>query len=115
MKHVARAGIAIVLVGAAACAPGQILLPTMPSLPAPVIVDVTASYSHPVGRVILTDLSPDDVEPFEIIKGAAAASIYGNRGCPAIVITTRKRAASKAQKVAPLRAPQPKRARAAAK
>jgi outer membrane receptor protein involved in Fe transport len=45
------------------------------------------------GAVALHDLGgidPADIERIEVIKGAAAASLYGSRSCSAIIIRTRK-------------------------
>ncbi len=43
----------------------------------------------PVNR--LTDLNPNDVESVEILRGAAASSIYGSKGVNGVVIITTKR------------------------
>src|SRR5690242_422348 len=43
----------------------------------------------PVNR--LTDLNPNDVESIEILRGAAASSIYGSKGVNGVVIITTKR------------------------
>ncbi len=39
----------------------------------------------------LTDLNPNDVESVEILRGAAASSIYGSKGVNGVVIITTKR------------------------
>lgn len=46
----------------------------------------------PVNR--LTDLNPNDVESVEILRGAAASSIYGSKGVNGVVIITTKRGQS---------------------
>src|SRR5256714_4642362 len=43
----------------------------------------------PVNR--LTDLNPNDVESIEILRGAAASSIYGSKGVNGVVIITTNR------------------------
>jgi len=49
-----------------------------------IVVDGVVVGSH--------DINPDDIETVEIIKGPAAETLYGPfmRGCPLIVITTRR-------------------------
>ncbi len=43
----------------------------------------------PVNR--LTDVNPNDIESIEILRGAAASSIYGSKGVNGVVIITTKR------------------------
>lgn len=43
----------------------------------------------PVNR--LTDLNPNDIESYQILRGAAATSIYGSKGVNGVVIITTKR------------------------
>lgn len=45
----------------------------------------------PYGNMSLRDISPDDVESINVLKGATAAALYGYRGAGgAIMVTTRK-------------------------
>ena len=46
----------------------------------------------PVNR--LTDLNPNDIESFQILRGAAATSIYGSKGVNGVVVITTKRGQS---------------------
>ena len=46
----------------------------------------------PVNR--LTDLNPNDIESYQILRGAAATSIYGSKGVNGVVIITTKRGQS---------------------
>jgi TonB-linked SusC/RagA family outer membrane protein len=46
----------------------------------------------PVNR--LTDLNPNDIESFQILRGAAATSIYGSKGVNGVVIIATKRGQS---------------------
>ncbi|RPE12849.1 SusC/RagA family TonB-linked outer membrane protein [Chitinophaga lutea] len=45
----------------------------------------------PYGNLSLRDISPDDIESMDILKGATAAALYGQRGgAGAIIIVTKK-------------------------
>lgn len=46
----------------------------------------------PVNRI--TDLNPNDVESYQILRGAAATSIYGSKGVNGVIIITTKRGQS---------------------
>jgi TonB-linked SusC/RagA family outer membrane protein len=46
----------------------------------------------PVNR--LTDLNPNDIETYQVLRGAAATSIYGSKGVNGVVIITTKRGQS---------------------
>ena len=43
----------------------------------------------PVSRI--ADLNPEDIESVEVLKGAAAAAIYGSKASNGVVIITTKR------------------------
>ncbi|WP_426492894.1 SusC/RagA family TonB-linked outer membrane protein [Hymenobacter sp. 102] len=63
----------------------------------------TGSYSN-VGvggqqTNALSDLNPNDIESFEILKDAAASAIYGSRGANGVVIITTKRGRAQKTKV----------------
>lgn len=49
----------------------------------------TSNQDNPSNR--LSDLSPEDIESVEILKGASAAAIYGSRAAGGVVIITTKR------------------------
>jgi TonB-linked SusC/RagA family outer membrane protein len=49
----------------------------------------TSNQDNPSNR--LSDLSPEDIESVEILKGASAAAIYGSRAAGGVVIITSKR------------------------
>lgn len=50
----------------------------------------------PYGNMTLRDISPDDVESINVLKGATAAALYGYRGASgAIMVTTRKNSRNK--------------------
>ena len=49
----------------------------------------TSNQDNPSNR--LADLSPEDIESVEILKGASAAAIYGSRAAGGVVIITTKR------------------------
>jgi TonB-linked SusC/RagA family outer membrane protein len=46
----------------------------------------------PVNRI--TDLNPNDVESYQILRGAAATSIYGSKGVNGVIIITTRRGQS---------------------
>ena len=46
----------------------------------------------PVNRI--TDLNPNDIESYQILRGAAATSIYGSKGVNGVIIITTKRGQS---------------------
>ncbi|MBN2731642.1 MAG: SusC/RagA family TonB-linked outer membrane protein [Balneolaceae bacterium] len=48
-----------------------------------------SNQDNPVNRV--ADLNPDEIESIEILKGASAAAIYGQRASGGVVIITTKR------------------------
>ena len=48
-----------------------------------------SNQDNPVNRV--ADLNPDDIESIEVLKGASAAAIYGQRASGGVVIITTKR------------------------
>jgi len=48
-----------------------------------------SNQDNPVNRI--ADLSPDDIESIEVLKGASAAAIYGQRASGGVVIITTKR------------------------
>ena len=39
----------------------------------------------------IADINPDDIESIQVLKGAAAATMYGSRGSNGVVIITTKR------------------------
>src|SRR2546430_8751606 len=61
-----------------------------------------SSQERPVNRI--ADLNPDDIEDIEVLKGAAAAAIYGSKGARGgIMITTKRgRVGSRAEFLASL-------------
>jgi len=82
-----------------------------PPVPAPTVVMLGASV--PQERVIIVDgvvvdravmigrgnLNPADVEQIEVIKGPAAASLYGEeRHCPPIIIRTKRQSAVRVER-----------------
>ena len=50
----------------------------------------TGGYTHNP----MADINPDDIESIQILKDAAAASIYGSRGANGVVLITTKRGKS---------------------
>jgi TonB-linked SusC/RagA family outer membrane protein len=48
-----------------------------------------SSQDNPSNRI--ADLNPDDIDRIEILKGASAAAIYGNRGAAGVIIITTKK------------------------
>ena len=48
-----------------------------------------SNQDNPVNRV--ADLNPDDIENIEVLKGAAAAALYGSKASNGVVIITTKR------------------------
>ena len=55
-----------------------------------------ASQENPVNRI--ADMNPDDIENIEVLKGAAAAAIYGSKASGGVImITTRKGRVGKPQ------------------
>ncbi|MDO6674856.1 TonB-dependent receptor [Tenacibaculum sp. 1_MG-2023] len=65
----------------------------------PMFSEATASDSFGGQRnSAVTNLNPDDIESIEILKDAASAAIYGNRGSNGVIlITTKKGKAGKAR------------------
>ena len=51
-----------------------------------------SNQDNPVNRV--ADLNPDEIESIEVLKGASAAAIYGQRASGGVVIITTKRGSS---------------------
>ncbi|MDR8392810.1 SusC/RagA family TonB-linked outer membrane protein [Aliifodinibius sp. S!AR15-10] len=51
-----------------------------------------SNQDNPVNRI--ADLNPEDIESIEILKGASAAAIYGQRASGGVVIITTKRGTS---------------------
>jgi TonB-linked SusC/RagA family outer membrane protein len=51
-----------------------------------------SNQDNPVNRI--ADLSPDDIESIEVLKGASAAAIYGQRASGGVVIIKTKRGGS---------------------
>lgn len=49
----------------------------------------SSNQDNPVNRI--ADLNPDDIKSIEILKGASAAAIYGQRASGGVVIITTKR------------------------
>lgn len=49
----------------------------------------SSNQDNPSNRI--ADINPDDIENIEILKGASAAAIYGNRAAAGVVIITTKR------------------------
>lgn len=49
----------------------------------------SSNQDNPVNRV--ADLNPEDIESIEVLKGASAAAIYGQRASGGVVIITTKR------------------------
>lgn len=49
----------------------------------------TPSQENPVNRI--ADLNPDDIENIEILKGSAAAAIYGSKASGGVIMITTKR------------------------
>jgi TonB-linked SusC/RagA family outer membrane protein len=47
------------------------------------------SQENPVNRI--ADLNPDDIENIEVLKGAAAAAIYGSKASGGVIMITTKR------------------------
>jgi TonB-linked SusC/RagA family outer membrane protein len=48
-----------------------------------------ASQENPVNRI--ADLNPDDIENIEVLKGSAAAAIYGSKASGGVIMITTKR------------------------
>ncbi|NIT60229.1 MAG: TonB-dependent receptor plug domain-containing protein, partial [Aliifodinibius sp.] len=48
-----------------------------------------SNQDNPVNRI--ADLNPDEIESIEILKGASAAAIYGQRASSGVVIIQTKR------------------------
>ena len=48
-----------------------------------------SSQESPVNRI--ADLNPDDIEDIEVLKGAAAAAIYGSKASGGVIMITTKR------------------------
>lgn len=49
----------------------------------------TPSQENPVNRI--ADLNPDDIENIEVLKGSAAAAIYGSKASGGVIMITTKR------------------------
>lgn len=50
---------------------------------------IASSQENPVNRI--ADLNPNDIERIEVLKGAAASTMYGSRGSNGVVLITTKR------------------------
>ncbi|MCG6958061.1 MAG: SusC/RagA family TonB-linked outer membrane protein [Gemmatimonadetes bacterium] len=48
-----------------------------------------STEADPISRI--ADLNPDDIESIEVLKGAAASSIYGSKAANGVVVITTKR------------------------
>ncbi|MEP6684597.1 MAG: SusC/RagA family TonB-linked outer membrane protein [Parafilimonas sp.] len=53
--------------------------------------DVGGGYGGKDGGDGISDINPDDVESFNILKGAAATALYGYRGANGVIIITTKK------------------------
>jgi TonB-dependent starch-binding outer membrane protein SusC len=51
--------------------------------------NVTSVQDNPTNR--LSDMNPNDIEDIQVLKGAAAASLYGSRATNGVVVITTKR------------------------
>lgn len=60
----------------------------------PMTTSGTLGYSNP-----LTDINPNDIETFEVLKDASAAAIYGARGANGVVLITTKSGAAGRTKI----------------
>jgi len=49
----------------------------------------SASQEDPVNRI--ADISPDDIESIEVLKGSSAAAIYGSKASAGVILITTKR------------------------
>src|SRR5256885_878967 len=58
----------------------------------PAQVGIATIEDNPVNR--LADLNPNQIESIEVLKGAAAAAIYGAKAANGVVIITTKRGRS---------------------
>jgi TonB-linked SusC/RagA family outer membrane protein len=52
----------------------------------------TPSQENPINRI--ADINPDDIENIEVLKGAAAAAIYGSKASGGVIMITTKRGRS---------------------
>ncbi len=48
---------------------------------------------------VLSDLNPNDIESYEVLKDAAAAAIYGSRGANGVVLITTKKGSNQKTKI----------------
>jgi len=48
---------------------------------------------------VLSDINPNDIESYEVLKDAAAAAIYGSRGANGVVLITTKKGANQKTKI----------------
>lgn len=49
----------------------------------------------PYGNMTLRDISPDDIESIDVLKGATASALYGQRGGEGVIIITTKKGGRK--------------------
>lgn len=49
----------------------------------------------PYGNMTLRDISPDDIESMDVLKGSTAAALYGQRGGEGVIIITTKKGGKK--------------------
>lgn len=49
----------------------------------------------PYGNMTLRDISPDDIESMDVLKGSTAAALYGQRGGDGVLIITTKKSGRK--------------------
>ena len=49
----------------------------------------------PYGNMTLRDISPDDIESIDVLKGSTAAALYGQRGGEGVLIITTKKSGKK--------------------
>lgn len=57
----------------------------------PISADIGTSIATSIGSNPLVDLNPQDIESIDVLKDAAAASIYGARGANGVVLITTKK------------------------
>ncbi|NAW51937.1 SusC/RagA family TonB-linked outer membrane protein [Elizabethkingia argentiflava] len=56
---------------------------------------LSSEYGKYDGGNVISDINPDDVESINILKGAAAAALYGERASAGVVVITTKKGKSK--------------------
>jgi outer membrane cobalamin receptor len=80
-------------------------LVTAPAPPGPTPTIVIRGAKTPDGALIIVDgvvvgrgnINPADIEQIEVIKGPSAATLYGERRCPPIIIRTTVRSSVQAE------------------